>query len=434
MLDLLSVELVENITDFLDRQDLLALRLACRYLNEATQATFATAWFGTVETDLSPRSFRRLKEIAQHEKIRLFVRKLRTAEQEKGIWPPRPLFLGLGHDWPRLESGSLDLTSGTVKEFHDAVSCFVNCTTLEVDDGKGAYRVEPGTDPGLPPTDALDLFLSVVALENRPLQVRSVCINFEYSYSFTDDKQLSPSTINFDTFRASWSSSLEHLTICWEIVDAAAEGVVELILAATRLRTLSLKFYVSEFANHIFLGLAQAPTVAPVTHLRLGSMGRVSVTTLGDAILRFKDSLRSLHITKVGINQGDWSDFFEYIGRQEFPRLECVTIWQVRAPPGPVTPGARPVCFCPLRTRQETLRRCGGTFEFALGHLRKRTRVMGVRYRGPREGMQLALKALGEDSNYMLQRSNGPPTPEWPDMGEYTGDQVGRVVSENLMF
>ncbi|KAK1772196.1 hypothetical protein QBC33DRAFT_564681 [Phialemonium atrogriseum] len=431
MLDLLSVELVENITDFLDRQDLFALRLACRYLNEATQATFATAWFGTVETDLSPRSFRRLKEIAQHEKIRLFVRKLRTAEQEKDL-RLRPL--GLGHDWPHLESGSLDLTSGTVKEFHDAISGFANCTTLEVDDSRCVHRGEPGPDPGLAPADALDLFLSVVALEHRPLQVRSVCINFEYSYSSIDDKQLSPSTINFDTFRASWSSSLEHLSICWEIGDAAAEGVLELILAATRLRTLFLKFNISESASHVFLGLAQAPTVAPVTHLRLGRMIDVSVTTLGDAILRFKDSLKSLHIANVCIERGDWSDFFEYIGRQEFPRLECVTTWKVSAPPGPRTPGARPVCFCPLRTRQETLRKCGGTFEFALGHLRNRTRVRGVRYRGPREGMQLALKALGEDSNYMLQRSNGPPTPEWPDMREYTGDQVGRVVSENLMY
>lgn len=165
----------------------------------------------------------------------------------------------------------------------------------------------------------------MVALENRPLQIRSVCINFECNQAYIDDNQLLPSMINSDTFRASWSSSLEHLSICWDIGDAAAERVVELILAATGLRTLFLKFITSDSASHVLLGLAQAPTVAPVVRLRLGLMIKVSVTTLGDAIFRFKDGLRSLHIASVCIKQGDWSAFFEYIGRQEFPRLECVT-------------------------------------------------------------------------------------------------------------
>ncbi|KAK4153451.1 hypothetical protein C8A00DRAFT_15339, partial [Chaetomidium leptoderma] len=79
MLDSLSTELVERLASFLNsRHDLGSLRLVCRRLHNTTLAAVASAWFGTVETDLCPRSIRRLEAISRNETFRLAVRKVRT--------------------------------------------------------------------------------------------------------------------------------------------------------------------------------------------------------------------------------------------------------------------------------------------------------------------------------------------------------------------
>lgn len=108
MLDSLATEFVDHVASFLhDSSDLLSLRLTCRQLYETTLAAFGTAWFGLVNTDFSPRSFRMLSGITRHENLRFSI---------------RTRALGEGNIWPRYESGSLDLSSRIVTDFQDLMS------------------------------------------------------------------------------------------------------------------------------------------------------------------------------------------------------------------------------------------------------------------------------------------------------------------------
>lgn len=204
MLDSLSTELVEHIASFVtSKHDLGSLRLVCRRLHRATLTAVASAWFRTLETDLCPRSMRRLAHISSNETFRLAVRKIRTA----GVcprrswlsdgWPQRPSGaldlssqtidrrvdtgpgcqndtqgFGNGYSWTRLKSGALDLSSPAVREVQGIIARFVAVIAAEVTDGLSRLP-ELGTGTTLSPIDALNLFLSAFALAQDTIRLQS---------------------------------------------------------------------------------------------------------------------------------------------------------------------------------------------------------------------------------------------------------------------
>src|SRR6201992_2290872 len=179
MLDTIIPEIVGLIVGFLDNEtDIFSVRLVCRQLYLKSYAAFGAACFNTVVSDLTPQSLRRLESIADHEKLRVFVRKLHIGEIRK---PPKPLVkaLGQGNQWPREVSGCLDPSLPIVKTLKDWLETrLINCREFEVIDSCGDYPERHSTDTSLSPTDAVRLLFLVIGAGDG-LSVRSfrICLN-----------------------------------------------------------------------------------------------------------------------------------------------------------------------------------------------------------------------------------------------------------------
>lgn len=210
------------------------------------------------------------------------------------------------------------------------------------------------------------------------------------------------------------------------------EYTLALISTVTNRKTLCLSLSsTSRATDGFFKRLASEEatrTVPPIVGLRLSNMLIQSSAALSDAVTRFKSSLRSLHIGTVGFRADNWNDFFERIAQHQFTCLERMTAFKLAAP--------QAVYFCPLRLRQETLRSCGGVFEFTLTRALNKGRVTGFRYTGSPAGAKLVLKALGEESSYVLRSASGCRTqsPDLPDMSTYKGDAVGKLVDRQVLW
>lgn len=419
MLDALTTELVEHIVGFLDnRSDLLSVRLVCRQLYLKSFTTFATAWFHTVVSDLTPQSLRRLETIAHHEKIRVFVQKLRIDYCGKSYQGP----LGRGNDWPRNESGCLDPSSSIARTLHDWLATrLVRCREFEVADGCGRLPEKDSTDTSLSPTDAVQLlFFAIAAGDGLP--VRSFRVHLDRCTPM-NPSQLSPGTLNSRPFRSLWASHLQDLELSWVLEqDGWFEAVLDLIITATHLKTLRLRWPAcgTTDTQQFIHRLAEAPTVPALTDLKLGLYG-ISHATLSNLLLRFKGSLTSLYIRHSHLASGTWGAVFRHLRQNDFSHLECITSFGCKEDPRPGY-----VFFCPLRQKPIMVQNCGGTFEFTTAFYGSRVRVTGVRYRGTGMGMRLALQAL-EESNYAVYK-NGPPSPGCPDQRTGISECLGSLV------
>lgn len=424
MLATLSTELVEHISAFLDGPHLSSLRLVCRSLRAKTTAVFGRAWLGLVETDLSEKSLRRLEAIAGHDVFRHSTCTLRIVRVsgdddkytcvygplDEGYWnPPRP-------PSPR------DFSSvAVVWNFQDMLRRLANCNAFEVCDQAGCFPDGNGVAVGLAPTNVLYLVLSAMATDSRPVQ--TLRISFPRPDGYRLAEQLPSIAIHSDVF-----PSLQDLRISWTIGDEVIELALSLITAAPRLKRLSLGFETYGDGGRFWRRLAAVPTLPPIADLRLGSAHDVPYTALVSVILRLQGSLRSLHIGHLGLHDGDWDSLFGDMSRHDFPCLERVALCFLRAPQPPGLSHQGDVYFCPLRLKQKALEKCGGCWEFALRPQRKKMRIGAVRFTGPRTGIRLALEALADDSHYLICRGTRSPSPGLPNMKNFTGDGVGRVV------
>ena len=405
MLDTLITELVEHIIRFLDdKHDLFSVRLVCRQLHQKSLGTFATTWFHTVESDLSPLSLRRLENIARHEQLRVFVQKLRIGNCGKA---PQERPLGQGGHWARTNSGCLDSSSPIAVALRDwLVTRLIHCREFEVTDSCGQFPEKDGTDTSLSPTDAAQLLLAIWAGGCLPL--RSFRIHL-IRCGIMNPSQMSLETLNPGPFRESLASHLQDLELSWGLTqDVCFEAAFDLVSTAKHLKTLHLNWHISKAAQQFLSRLSEAPIVPALTNLKLGALNVISQTTLSNMLFRFQGSLTSLHFSHVHLASGTWSAVFKHLRQDGFSHLECITASSCFE-----DPKRGRVLFCPLRGRSNMAQKCDGTLEFmAVGYLGK-NRVQGVRYRGTGIGMQLALEAL-EESNYILYR-NGPPSPGCPD-------------------
>ena len=422
MLDQLSVELSEHIAACLDdRLDLLALRLVCRHLRSATDNLFVRTCFQTLKIDFTPRSLLRLENIAHHEFLRESVRHIRVGKCGR---PPviKPFDLhphdhltkvyGEGNSWQRTESGSLDLDSPFIRGIQNLLLRFTRCTEISIADTLGRSS-GPDNTLKLTAVDVLILMCSLLARQKVP-RIESFNILFIRRLTFPRLDPLLHTTLNSPSFQASWSY-IRHLKICWPIEDIIADLTLDLIIRAPRLHTLFLRSGLSLSADLFLRRLAQSPSLPTPTDISLGILMDVTPKALAGAILRFKDSLIAMRLYAVKIVNEDWSALFGLLRGEGFPFLQTIVV-------------KRPfkAFFCPLRMRQDVLSECGGQFEFALNSCQNKTRVKSVRYHGTPSGVQLALKALANQSTYSLLTE--PQSPGYPDM-EHFDDRVG-VLAE----
>jgi hypothetical protein len=169
---------------------------------------------------------------------------------------------------------------------------------------------------------------------------------------------------------------------------------LDLIVRAPNLQGLSLNWHHSRATEHFFREMAEAETLPQITHLKLKALGKMTLRTLSDFLLRFQGSLAYPELSHIylGSGSGSWGSVFGDLRHGGFSRLECITNWDSFE-----DSGWNPVFFCPLRKTPKV--HDYSNFQFMERSFRGQRRVFGVRYKGKGKGMGLALKAL-EKSAY----------------------------------
>jgi hypothetical protein len=403
MLDTLIAEVVEHIIGFLHdkhKRDLFAVRLVCRQLCLKSFQVFAVTWFDTIDSDLSQQSLRRLENIALHETLRLFVCHLRIGAGHRG---PAGRPLGQGINWDREDAGCLDTSSVIVATFCDwLANKLVQCRSFEITNTCGQYPEQDGTSTSLSPADAVQLLFAATA----GLPVHTFRIHQTRTPLILYPSQISLGIVKSIQFQGAWASYLLDLELAWDLEKDDLLGMaLDLIVAATNLRRLSLSWHTSDATEQFFDSLGQAKTLPRINDLRINSTSSVTQRTLLGFLSRVGSNLTSLSLANINLSAGSWRSIFGDL-QSSLPHLEQITYWNCYE-----NPARGRIFFCPLR--QNPTVQDYGEFQFLEFTYKRKRRLGGVRYSGKAPGMQRALNAL-EGSVYTVYQ-NGPLSPGYSD-------------------
>ncbi|KAJ4393086.1 hypothetical protein N0V93_002293 [Gnomoniopsis smithogilvyi] len=106
MLGNFPTEITMNIAAFVNKPDLLNLRLTSQRLRQETWRVFASAFFKIIYFDFCVGSFANLQKISQHDDLRLFVRELRNVadrvkiQDEESKWQYAVIGVTIGDNVP----------------------------------------------------------------------------------------------------------------------------------------------------------------------------------------------------------------------------------------------------------------------------------------------------------------------------------------------
>lgn len=333
MLDTIPSEININIIAFVNKSDLLNLRLTSRRLRQETWQRFGSAFFSIVHFDFCIGSFASLQEIAQHDGLCLFVRELRVGQQ----WSCkndacRALTTGhrLGHQgykWTRESSGCIDVTaSEMVASFCTALSeRLSNCRAMCMRQGMHERPGERGSDALLSMNDAVHLLL--FAVSGLPI----ISLRFESVSGLGCQPQELPRRVIDQSPAAPWADALTELRLDWEISPYQSDMVhiaAGVINRAKALRRLHLNLHQCD-ASAILSRLNETPEVSPLTHLVLTRF-RVQEEQLSSFLRRFKDTLLYLHVSSITLDSGEgWAAILSY-SRHSLLLLEHFTLCDAR--------------------------------------------------------------------------------------------------------
>lgn len=418
MLDSLSPELVELLVSFIDSMtDLQSLRLVCQRLYQFTYGTFIRAGFQTLTTAFCPSGLSRLRGIASCDNLRLAVRSIHTANCHKcipggmhgpGIFAPSS---------PSQEDlGSWEDATG----FPELVARFINCTTLMIGGESTRWfcitNIADRLRGEFTPFEVLKLFQHALDIENGP-RIEYLLLDLNPNSLQPWGRDLRVHTIRSPSSQASLAS-VRHLHLSWARNMVDIQPVLSLVLSLTNLTKFELNLVHFRFGNIFLEELISSPSVPPIADLRLYNMDVDPSSILSDVIIRFKETLRSLYLASIELCVGDWNTIFNRIGRREFPCLESITAFQLKASIVPIYwQSYHQVVFCPLFWKLEALGACGGgTFEFAIREFLSRRRAVGIRFRGSRDQTSRFLRVLADDPTTTVEDEPGTQTLGLPDM------------------
>lgn len=317
MITSLAQEIFDYIAIYMDTNDLCALRLTCRCLNDSTFRLWAKS-FNTIQTDLGSQSLQRLFDISQYQSLRDHVHGLYIPASKKfGDF-------GGGLKWSRNKCDIL-LIDDLNEKFRKFQTCLyndlVNCRS---------FHIQGPTDVGrlgeLTTTEAVLLLLNIIA--ETGLKIQAFTVDFSAWVSRFRLKDYSSIRCQ-PLFNQGWSH-LRELHLNQEIRSDNVAWTRDLIEKAPNIRKLSLAFYGTETsATREILGLKMPPLEE--LYLR-GSYSTAS------SLLNFLHSsrqtlqrlrLQSVYLEHSGIDDHvdlkDWKDVFMVL-RTEFPKLRRISL------------------------------------------------------------------------------------------------------------
>ncbi|KAI9879848.1 MAG: hypothetical protein M1830_006871 [Pleopsidium flavum] len=381
----LAVELIEHIASVLEPLDLFSLRLVCKGLNEKTLHYFARTYLTTVQTDLSYKSLKELKELSAHEQLSHHIQTLLIKEGLNDI--------GRGFLWNRHPSDHLLAPLSGIQMLQDILlNNLVNCRSFHI---YGAHAEEDLYESDwLTSSDAIAIILTIIAETSLP--IRSFYVDFrKWGTGKVDAKRLHTLQYQKPEFRTAWTH-LQELCLEQSMTLDTFDWALRLVLCATNLQKLTLDF---EFDHSIsFIDrLSSTDSFPKLQELKL-SCAYVTVELISRFLLRFRDSLRALlfrHIIIDDDSGGTWISVLSNL-RSNLPLLESICVNHLKE----FKPGEKGrITFPALSDNPVVPGLQGGRFELIGKKFHGSPRIFGVSYCGPR--MDVALEILARSAEYI---------------------------------
>lgn len=410
MLDTLPSEINMKIADFVDKSDLLNLRRVSWRLHQDTWQTFGSTFFGIVNLEFCKRTFRKIKEIAQNDELRLFVRELRigwdwasAACANDGCRNPKHPHdhrLGQACHWTRESSGCLDVTASEMAGGLRSMLAerLTNCRAIYMENLEPPRPGERGSDYALVMLDVMHLvFFAIAGLPITVLHLGHL------TYWAVSDHfpELPRRVLESPALTTSFAHTLTELRLDWAFRSEQSELVhiaTSIIIRAKALRRLHLSITMGWDGTAVLSRLLQAPEVPPLTHLVLQNTN-VWETQLSAYLRRFRHTLRHLHISNIELDDGEWAPILSEC-RQNLVLLEHFVLCNVTY----MTLGSkRSTCLLGHILEWDGLPGTG-TFEFVVRAVRIVLGppgewtfwVSGVRYEGTVHDVRTMLAGLEE--------------------------------------
>lgn len=382
----LPAELVQAIIALLKPADLCSLRLTCKVFYQLTLHEFGCSCLKVVKTDLSFSSLQSLAVIAEHHRLRHYIRHLIIVEVDY------TMMLGRGFHWNRHPSGHLFYPQpGGIEMLRDILARLANCESFQICRG---YIIEELTYESyrLRPCDALTIILNVIA--NIGLPVTSFYVDFKSlntGGNYVDERRLMLPDLRKTGFIAAWSH-LRELSLELSIqTESVAEWAAELILHAPNLEKLCIDYDWGWEAELLTRRISSAALLSSLRQIEL----QLATTVNGEELLNFlrcaRLSLRTLYFSSVYVGGGTgWESIFESLSR-EFPSLESIRL--------AIIGGRQVATFPALIDNPYANGSHGRKFIFAYKFIGGQYSVRRVGYTGP--NMDVALLTLIKAIEYV---------------------------------
>ncbi|EAQ91473.1 predicted protein [Chaetomium globosum CBS 148.51] len=440
MLQNLPPELVSQIVSSAVNADILSLRLACRTLYEKTFSAFATAFFHRVVVDLCPKPLERLRQIANHERLRLYVRELAIFGVRSCPNPPRHM-PGTGHRWARdPSSGCLDPSFPIISDLRAVVSRLVNCRFVAVldDQEPNAELRGPSEEGGLLLLDTVHVALllanNLQALQTfrvSPSEFPNARILTQSNPTDTDRRSLLPRSVA-GSLSESWATNLVDLHLQWYSRHDADSllVLVDLVLGARSLQKLCMGGAPGEFYRR--LAAAAPPDALPLAVLEVREATRDMTSDVLIALAtRFRRTLAHLYVRHVRLGDPEnWAAVLRSWAR-DLGRLESFGLQYLlgRAAAGTAR---KPLLLGPVLEWQGMP--TSGVLQFTAQRVSPaRSEIDGVHYnnRGRVEDVQSVLRELAQCCS-SAPASDSPTTGLDNTTHEYR--TAGGLVAQKVLF
>ena len=294
----LPVEVVEHVTNLLDRTGLCTVRLASKILYQKTLHHFGSTYFTVRRMDFSLNNLQTLWAISQTENLKQHVQTLFIADPQYK--------LGKGLFWYRVEGDPLTAHLDTrhslgVHVFRDILRNLINCRSFHIQSPYFAGRREHYESNRLRPSDTVHIVFEVV-IECR-IPVKSFRIDC-YHYEGLATERLQKQLYQQPKYIAAWGK-LEELRLdgCPNVANFG--WTRDLILHNTHLKKLTLHMDHDDTTEYLASILCSIRSCQGVQELDLKCINttRIPLLTL---LIRCRYSLRKLSIWHVVIHYGTW--------------------------------------------------------------------------------------------------------------------------------
>ena len=315
----LATELVELVADSLESDDIRALRLTCRDIQEKTFHSFCCRFFKCLQTDLSQSSLARINTLSNHRQFRAYVQGLAFV-----------LGKGVGRDiaWDRYPWGPLSspLKLECIRTLRDNIlHRFVYCRSFFIICRYPEGR--PDLDR-MTVSDAVAVFFSIMADSHLPLKSFHLVYSSDHPRSLSMDmRRLPPLLPRQPGFKAAWNH-LQELSLQQYLTLESFPFLLDLILNAPNLRILRLALSSHDLSAGFIHEIATSYCLPEIRELEL-SRTSVQGADLQMLLDRLSDSLRAFSLHVISIISKDWTSLFEEL-KLSIPALRSLSFCCLR--------------------------------------------------------------------------------------------------------